>query len=117
MLNTRQGTTWTPEYQVSKARKNYKRHERKDQIEQVILEHLYMHRKAMSMRQVAKAIGLTPQRTITDILDEMVSEGRLISKRFKYKGGAVDARFEYTIPPAKLAAGVAGAVGVGDQQS
>lgn len=116
MLSTREDLEWLSKHGENKGRKNLKRHERKDQIEQVVLDHLYMHRKAMSMRQIAKAIGLSPQRFITLMLDEMVDEGRLIWKRYPYCGGAVKERFEYTIPPAKLAAGVAGAVGVGGQQ-
>lgn len=117
MLNTRQDLEWLSKYEEKKGRKNFKQHERKDQIEQVVLEHLYMHRKAMSMRQIAKSLHMTPQRGVTKLLEDMVIEGRLVSKRIPYKGGACDVRFEYTIPPQKLAAGMAGAVGVGGQQS
>jgi hypothetical protein len=117
MLNTRQDLEWLSKREENKGRKNFKKHERKNQIEQVVLDHLYMHRKAMSMRQIAKALHMSPQRSVTHLLEDMVLEGRLICKRIPYKGGACNERFEYTIPPARLAAGVAGAVGVGGGES
>jgi hypothetical protein len=117
MNKTRQEFEWLTKNEENKGRKNFKKSERKDQIEHEVLEHLYMHRKAMSPRQIAKAIHLSYTGRLLHILDEMVDEGRLIWKRLPYTGGVCKERFEYTIPPAKLAAGVAGAVGVGEHQS
>ena len=54
---------------------------------------------------------------LTGILEDMVDDGLLVFKRFDYRGGKCKYRFEYTIPPQKLALGVAGAMGVGGQQS
>jgi hypothetical protein len=117
MTMLRQDPQWTDERGRNRRRKNYKKHERKDQIEQIVLEHLYLSRKAMSALQIARALDMSATVRFRGILDEMVDEGRLMWKRFDYRGGKCKERFEYTIPPAKLAAGVAGAVGVGGQQS
>lgn len=117
MTKTREELEWLDDRGRNRRRKNFKRHEVKDAVEHIVLEHLYLSRKAMSALQIAQAIDRTPTTRFRSILDEMVDEGRLMWKRFDYNGGAVKERFEYTIPPAKLAAGVAGAVGVGEQQS
>jgi hypothetical protein len=117
MIKTREDLEWLSKSGENKRRKNFKKHERKDQIEHVVLEHLYLSRKAMSALQIARAVDMTPTVRFRAILDEMVDEGRLMWRRFDYRGGKCNERFEYTIPPQKLAAGVAGAVGVGGQQS
>ena len=95
---------------TTRPRKNFKRHERKDQIERVVLEHLLLSQKAMSMRQIADKVGMAPTMHVTRLIEELVDEGRLVFKQFDYNGGACAVRFEYTIHPAKLAAGVAGAL-------
>ena len=110
MESTRQELEWLSNRKENKRRKNYRRDERKDQIEHVVYEYLYMHRKAMTMRQIADAVGMSPQMHLIRILDEMVDAERLLLKPFDYNGGKCSYRCEYTIPPQKVAAGVAGAL-------
>ena len=63
MNNTRSEFDWLTNRKENKARKNMRRDDCKNEIERIVLEHLYMHRKAMTLRQIADALDRTPSRS------------------------------------------------------
>ena len=75
METSRQDLNWTEKKGRNRRRKNYTRAERKTQIQHVVFEHLYMHRKAMSMRQIADAIDMTLSAHVQNRISSDVSDG------------------------------------------
>lgn len=72
---------------------------RKGQIEREIAHHQRMEKTGLSMRQIAKRIGMSPSSHLMGILWEMADEKRLISKARDYRDGVA---WDFRVPSSRL---------------
>lgn len=73
---------------------------RKEQIEREIADYQRMNKQGLSMRQIAKRIGMSPSSHLMSILWELAEESRLIAKPLDYRPGMT--AWNWKLPPDRL---------------
>jgi hypothetical protein len=79
----------------------YPRAERIKQIESVLAVRVVESKPPASMRQIAKAIGMSPSGTLMDILWDMVDAGILVANPRPYRGH-IGTAWDFRIPANKI---------------
>ena len=64
---------------------SYSKEYRMDQIEEVMAVHQVMVKGGMSMRMIAKQIGMSPSNHLMNILWTMADDGRIMARKKHYR--------------------------------